>query len=74
MPDDEDVLEEENVVKQRLTQGVVDANVAVQLHGIVKTYPGTYNIGCCKCKRSAPYHALKVKHFLSQDGSYSDNI
>jgi len=42
MPDDEDVLEEENVVKQRLTQGVVDANVAVQLHGIVKTYPGTY--------------------------------
>ncbi|KAK2384736.1 ABC transporter A family member [Trifolium repens] len=58
--DDEDVLEEENAVRQQLTQGVVDANVAVQVHGIVKTYPGTFSIGCCcKCKRTAPYHALK---------------
>jgi hypothetical protein len=65
--DDEDVLEEENAVRQQLTRGVVDANVAVQVHGIVKTYPGTFSIGCCcKCKRTAPYHALKVKHFLSQ--------
>lgn len=61
-PDDEDVLEEENTVKQQLTQGVVDANIAVQIHGIAKTYPGTFNIGCCcKCKRSTPYHAVKVK-------------
>lgn len=59
-PDDEDVLEEENTVKQQLTQGVVDANIAVQIHGIAKTYPGTFNIGCCcKCKRSTPYHAVK---------------
>ncbi|PNY10478.1 ABC transporter A family member 2-like protein [Trifolium pratense] len=58
--DDEDVLEEENAVRQQLTQDVVDANVAVQVHGIVKTYPGTFSIGCCcKCKRTAPYHALK---------------
>ncbi|CAI8597974.1 unnamed protein product [Vicia faba] len=57
---DEDVLEEENAVKLQQTQGVVDANLAVQIHGIKKTYPGTCNIGCCcKCKRSAPYHALK---------------
>ncbi|GAU19716.1 hypothetical protein TSUD_78410 [Trifolium subterraneum] len=57
---DEDVLEEENAVKQQLRQGVVDANVAVQVHGIMKTYPGTFSIGCCcKCKRTAPYHALK---------------
>ncbi|MCI93750.1 ABC transporter A family member 2-like, partial [Trifolium medium] len=41
--DDEDVLEEENAVRQKLTQGVVDANVAVQVHGIVKTYPGTFS-------------------------------
>ncbi|KAJ1401643.1 P-loop containing nucleoside triphosphate hydrolase [Sesbania bispinosa] len=59
-PDDEDVLEEENTVKQQQTQGVVDANVAVQIHGIVKTYPGAFNIGCCcKCKRSSPYNAVK---------------
>ncbi|XP_058772824.1 ABC transporter A family member 2-like [Vicia villosa] len=58
--DDEDVLEEENAVKLQQTQGVVDANVAVQIYGLKKTYPGTCNIGCCcKCKRSAPYHALK---------------
>lgn len=64
--DDEDVLEEENAVKLQQTQGAVDTNVAVQIHGIKKTYPGTYNIGCCcKCKKSAPYHALKVnKHIL----------
>ncbi|KAK7304602.1 hypothetical protein VNO77_42485 [Canavalia gladiata] len=59
-PDDEDVLEEENKVKQQLTEGLVDANVAVQIHGLGKTYPGTYNIGCCcKCKRSTPYNAVK---------------
>ncbi|XP_027352542.1 ABC transporter A family member 2 isoform X2 [Abrus precatorius] len=59
-PDDEDVLEEENKVKQQLTEGVVDANVAVQIHGLAKTYPGTLNIGCCcKCKRSTPYNAVK---------------
>ncbi|XP_058788357.1 ABC transporter A family member 2-like [Vicia villosa] len=58
--DDEDVLEEENAVKLQQTQGVVDANVSVQIHGIKKTYPGTFNIGCCfKCNKSAPYHALK---------------
>ncbi|KAL2340805.1 hypothetical protein Fmac_008745 [Flemingia macrophylla] len=59
-PDDEDVLEEENKVKQQLTEGLVDANVAVQIHGLAKTYPGTLNIGCCcKCKRSSPYNAVK---------------
>lgn len=59
-PDDDDVLEEENAVKQKLAQGVVDTNVAVQIHGIVKTYSGAFNIGCCcKCKRSTPYHAIK---------------
>lgn len=59
-PDDEDVLEEENVVKQQQTQGVVDENVAVQVQGIVKTYPGTFKFGCCcNCKRTAPYHAVK---------------
>ncbi|KAM7479997.1 hypothetical protein LguiA_028210 [Lonicera macranthoides] len=58
-PDDEDVLEEENTVKQQAREGVVDPNLAVQVRGLVKTYPGTTKIGCCKCKRTSPYHALK---------------
>ncbi|KVH98695.1 ABC transporter A family member 2-like [Cynara cardunculus var. scolymus] len=58
-PDDEDVLQEENVVKQQHREGAVDPNLAVQIHGLVKVYPGTTNIGCCSCKKSAPYHALK---------------
>ncbi|PHT88096.1 ABC transporter A family member 2 [Capsicum annuum] len=58
-PDDEDVLEEENIVKRLAMQGEVDPNVAVQLHGLVKIFPGTTKMGCCKCERKSPYHALK---------------
>ncbi|KFK34073.1 hypothetical protein AALP_AA5G099000 [Arabis alpina] len=58
-PDDEDVLEEETLVKQHSMEGVVDPNVAVQIRGLAKTYPGTTKFGCCKCKKTAPYHALK---------------
>lgn len=60
-PDDEDVLEEENIVKQQTREGIVDPNVAVQIRGLVKTYPGSRVIGCCKCKKTSPYHAIKVK-------------
>ncbi|OIW17017.1 hypothetical protein TanjilG_00177 [Lupinus angustifolius] len=60
LPDDEDVRQEENIVKHQQAEGVVDANVAVQIYGLSKTYPGTMNIGCCcKCKRTPPYSALK---------------
>ncbi|CAI9266696.1 unnamed protein product [Lactuca saligna] len=58
-PDDEDVLQEENIVKQQHREGFVDPNLAVQIHGLEKVYPGRTNIGCCNCKRSPPYHALK---------------
>uniref|UniRef100_A0A1J3GNC3 ABC transporter A family member 2 n=1 Tax=Noccaea caerulescens TaxID=107243 RepID=A0A1J3GNC3_NOCCA len=58
-PDDEDVLEEETLVKQHSMEGVVDPNIAVQIRGLAKTYPGTTKFGCCKCKKTAPYHALK---------------
>ncbi|XP_012080230.1 ABC transporter A family member 2 isoform X2 [Jatropha curcas] len=58
-PEDEDVLEEENIVKQDVTEGTVNQNVAVQVRGLVKTYAGTMTIGCCKCKKTSPYHALK---------------
>ena len=61
-PDDEDVLEEENIVKQQHREGFVDQNLAVQIHGLVKVYPGITNIGCFKCKKTPPYHALKVQN------------
>lgn len=63
-PDDEDVLEEENIVKQQKSEGVVDPNIAVQIHGLSKSYPGTTKIGCCRCNRTSPYHALKVKNLF----------
>ncbi|XP_021286924.1 ABC transporter A family member 2 [Herrania umbratica] len=59
-PDDEDVLEEENLVKTQTREGSVDPNVAVQIRGLAKTYPGSRKIGCCrKCKKTSPYHAVK---------------
>lgn len=59
-PSDEDVLAEETSVKQQAATNEVDPNVAVQIRGLTKTYPGTTKIGCCKCQRSSPYHAVKV--------------
>ncbi|KAM5583956.1 ABC transporter A family member 2-like [Rosa sericea] len=58
-PDDEDVLEEENIVKQQTSESIVDPNIAVQIRGLSKSYPGTTKIGCCRCKSTSPYHALK---------------
>ncbi|XP_058195608.1 ABC transporter A family member 2-like [Rhododendron vialii] len=58
-PDDEDVHEEENTVKQAASEGEVDTNIAVQIRGLVKMYPGTTKIGCCKCEKTSHYHALK---------------
>ncbi|KAL3640608.1 ATP-binding cassette sub- A member 2 [Castilleja foliolosa] len=59
VPDDEDVREEESIVKQQAAEGIVNPSTAVQIRGLVKTYSGATNIGCCKCKRTPPYHALK---------------
>ncbi|CAM8980055.1 unnamed protein product [Rhodiola kirilowii] len=59
IPDDQDVLEEENLVKQQMKDGVQDSTIAVQIRGLAKTYPGATNVGCCKCSRTPPYHALK---------------
>uniref|UniRef100_A0A2N9H3Q6 ABC transporter domain-containing protein n=1 Tax=Fagus sylvatica TaxID=28930 RepID=A0A2N9H3Q6_FAGSY len=58
-PDDEDVFEEENLVKQQAREGIDDPNAAVQIHGLVKTYPKTMKIGCCRCRETPPYHAIK---------------
>ncbi|KAJ4824170.1 ATP-binding cassette sub- A member 2 [Turnera subulata] len=58
-PDDVDVLEEENIVKNDAKEGTIDPNVAVQIRGLVKTYAGTTKIGCCKCRKTSPYHAVR---------------
>ncbi|XP_059443724.1 ABC transporter A family member 2-like isoform X2 [Corylus avellana] len=58
-PDDGDVLEEESIVKHQTQERVVDPNVAVQICGLTKTYPGNRQCGFCKCKKTPPYHALR---------------
>ncbi|KAH7550337.1 hypothetical protein JRO89_XS13G0173600 [Xanthoceras sorbifolium] len=58
-PDDEDVCEEENIVKEQTRGGRVESNVAVQIRGLVKTYPGMRKMDCCKCKKTSPFHAVK---------------
>ncbi|XP_024004349.1 ABC transporter A family member 11 isoform X3 [Eutrema salsugineum] len=58
-PEDQDVLEEETLVKQQALDGIVDPNIAVQIHGLSKTYPGTTKLGCCKCIKTSPFHAVK---------------
>ncbi|MQM10037.1 hypothetical protein Taro_042924 [Colocasia esculenta] len=58
-PNDEDVLQEEHIVKQQATETELDSNIAVQIRGLAKTYPGTINLGCCRCQRTSPYHAVK---------------
>lgn len=65
VPEDEDVREEESIVKQQATEGIVDSSIAVQIRGLAKIYAGASKMGCCKCKRTSPYHALKVK-FITQ--------
>ncbi|CAN1262521.1 ABC transporter A family member 2, partial [Linum perenne] len=58
-PDDEDVLEEETMVKKDATEATMDVDVAVQIRGLAKTYAGTRKIGCCKCQKTSPYHAVR---------------
>ncbi|CAH2043969.1 unnamed protein product [Thlaspi arvense] len=58
-PEDQDVLEEETLVKQQAMDGIVDPNIAVQIHGLAKTYPGTTKLGCCKCTKTSSFHAVK---------------
>uniref|UniRef100_A0A803M188 ABC transporter domain-containing protein n=1 Tax=Chenopodium quinoa TaxID=63459 RepID=A0A803M188_CHEQI len=59
-PDDTDVLEEEIVVKQQMKSNEIDSNIAVQIRGLVKIYPGKLNFGCCcKCQKTDPFHAIK---------------
>ncbi|XP_059299913.1 ABC transporter A family member 2-like isoform X1 [Lycium ferocissimum] len=66
--DDEDVLDEENRVKQAAKEGNVDPNVAVQLQDLYKMYSRTINFSChsccllccyCRCKIKKPYKAVQ---------------
>ena len=61
LPEDEDVLEEESLLKQQAKQHIDDPSIAVQIFGLEKEYPAAKNIiSCFKCKNNPPYHALKV--------------
>lgn len=65
-PEDVDVLEEENLVKQQSMEGTLDPKIAVQIRGLVKIYPGKKRpfcccCCCCCCKETKPYTAVKVK-------------
>ncbi|TMW86787.1 hypothetical protein EJD97_020884 [Solanum chilense] len=66
--DDEDVLDEENRVKQQVKEGNVDPNVAVQLQDLYKMYSRTINFSChsccllccyCRCKIKKPFKAVQ---------------
>ncbi|PHT46221.1 ABC transporter A family member 2 [Capsicum baccatum] len=60
-PDDADVLTEENTVKKQAMEGG-NSNNAVQIRGLVKTYPGKSTGGCCCCccrKKTPPFHSVK---------------
>ncbi|RID79514.1 hypothetical protein BRARA_A02247 [Brassica rapa] len=59
-PDDQDVLEEETLVKKQAMDGTVVPNISVQIHGRAKMYPGTTKLGCCKCTKTSPFHAVKM--------------
>ncbi|CAO2818609.1 unnamed protein product [Amaranthus hypochondriacus] len=59
VPDDADVLEEENEVKQQMRSRQIDPNIAVQIQGLVKSYPGKLNISCCKFHKTEPFHSIK---------------
>ncbi|KAK4374555.1 hypothetical protein RND71_005232 [Anisodus tanguticus] len=59
--DDEDVLEEENRVKQQAKEGNVDPNVAVQLQDLYKMYSRTINFSCHSCCLLCCYCRFKIK-------------
>lgn len=66
-PDDADVLTEENTVKKQAMEGG-NSNNAVQIRGLVKTYPGKSTGGCCCCccrKKTPPFHSVKVLYLWS---------
>lgn len=61
VPPESTDIDEDVAAEERLVQGqagmVQSPNVAVQVLGLVKTFPGTR--GCCRCKSKPPYHAVK---------------
>ncbi|XP_078428107.1 ABC transporter A family member 2-like [Wolffia australiana] len=59
VPDDEDVRREEVSVRAQEVNPGQRSDVAVQLRGLAKAYPGSTSLGCFKCRRTRPYHAVK---------------
>ncbi|CAI5466645.1 unnamed protein product [Closterium sp. Yama58-4] len=61
--EDEDVQEEEERVKGQAERGEVDADVAVSVRGLVKTFPKKFKMKGLKCKMMPPFHAIKGTWF-----------
>eukprot|EP00271_Cylindrocystis_brebissonii_P002761 TRINITY_DN13562_c0_g1_i1.p1 TRINITY_DN13562_c0_g1~~TRINITY_DN13562_c0_g1_i1.p1 ORF type:complete len:960 (+),score=162.56 TRINITY_DN13562_c0_g1_i1:682-3561(+) len=55
-PEDADVATEKDML-----QGHTEAQdgVAIEVRGLVKSFAGSTEIGCCKCKRNSAFHAIK---------------
>ncbi|KAI3987712.1 hypothetical protein MKX01_028446 [Papaver californicum] len=59
---DEDVLEEERMVRGQMKEDYKmnkDSNIAVQIRGLAKAYPGTIKFDGGVLKRTSTYHAVK---------------
>ncbi|CAI5957490.1 unnamed protein product [Closterium sp. NIES-64] len=61
--EDEDVREEEELVKGQAERGEVDADMAVSVRGLVKTFPKKWRMKGLKCKVMPPFHAIKGTWF-----------
>ncbi|GJP41806.1 hypothetical protein CLOM_g1449 [Closterium sp. NIES-68] len=61
--DDEDVREEEERVRGQAERGEVDADMAVSVRGLVKTFPKKLKRKGLCCKMMPPFHAIKGTWF-----------
>ncbi|PKI75137.1 hypothetical protein CRG98_004472 [Punica granatum] len=70
-PDDKDVLEEETAAKAQASNRLTDPNIAVQICGLMKAYPGTKSISCCCCcgKRTVNFPKNQLFCLLGPNGA-----
>eukprot|EP00270_Netrium_digitus_P003854 TRINITY_DN1466_c0_g1_i1.p1 TRINITY_DN1466_c0_g1~~TRINITY_DN1466_c0_g1_i1.p1 ORF type:complete len:971 (+),score=291.84 TRINITY_DN1466_c0_g1_i1:469-3381(+) len=59
---DEDVAEEEVLVKRQTQEGIPE-KVAMSVQGLIKIFPGGCDCNCCSCKRRKSFQAVKGSWF-----------
>eukprot|EP00245_Coleochaete_scutata_P012781 TRINITY_DN5005_c0_g1_i1.p1 TRINITY_DN5005_c0_g1~~TRINITY_DN5005_c0_g1_i1.p1 ORF type:complete len:1006 (-),score=193.03 TRINITY_DN5005_c0_g1_i1:975-3992(-) len=74
VPDDEDVIQEMNLVKEQAKNGLEPGtSIAIRVQGLQKWFGGGIEcqccfLICCKCKKSKPFQAVKGSYFnIEQD-------